>query len=196
MSLPPEELYIYPAEQRDGHPLITPAGFNWGCALALSPILLMVAVMALISLFPRTHKLQTKTMLKGIEIALKGYQTEYNRCLLEEMQLPGDQNLVFEGEILSALMAESTQYNPRRVRFFDPPVARRKRGGAWRDESGTWRYRDDMGNPAMIRYDADGDDMIADPDDGNIKLQARYILFTAGMDRDLGTSRDNLKSWR
>ncbi len=132
MNLPPEESYIYPAEQPGERPVVAPAGFKWGCALALSPMLLIVAVMALIALFPRTHKPQTKTMMKGIEIAFKAYQTEYNRCLLDEMQLPGDQNLVFEGEILSALVAESTKYNPRKVRFFYPPVAQRKKGGAWR----------------------------------------------------------------
>lgn len=195
MNLPPEEPYIYPAEQREGHPVTTPAGINLGCAVAVPLMLLVILGVAWITLFPRTHKPQPKTMMKGIEIALKGYQTEYNRCLLVEMQLPGDQNLVFEGEILSALMAESALYNPRRVRFFDPPLARRKKGGAWRDESGTWRYRDDMGNLVMIRYDADQDGKTTDPDDGSVQIEAPYLLFTAGMDRDLSSARDNLKSW-
>ncbi|WP_265596020.1 hypothetical protein [Verrucomicrobium sp. BvORR106] len=196
MNLPPEEPYIDPAELRGERPVVAPSRVNWGCALAASLMLLVIAGVAWITLFPRTHKLQTKTMMKGIEIALKAYQSEYNRCLLVEMQLPGDQNLVFEGEILSALVAESTKYNPRRVRFFDPPVARRKKGGAWRDESGTWRYRDDMGNQIMIRYDADQDGKTTDPDDSKIQVEAPYLLFTAGMDRDLSSTWDNLKSWQ
>lgn len=164
--------------------------------MAVMVALLVAAIIGWINLSPRTHKLQTKTMMKAIEIALKGYQTEYNRCLLVEMQLPGDQNLVFEGEILSALMAESTKYNPRKVRFFDPTVARRKKGGAWRDEFGTWQYRDDMGNQIMIRYDADQDGKTTDPDDSKIQVEAPYLLFTAGLDRDLSSTRDNLKSWQ
>lgn len=195
MNLPPEEPYIYPAELRGERPVVAPSRVNWVCVLAASLMLLVIAAVAWITLFPRTHKLQTKTMMKGIEIALKAYQTEYNRCLLDEMQLPGDQNLVFEGEILSTLVAESTKYNPRKVRFFYPSVAQRKKGGAWRDESGTLQYRDDMGNPVMIRYDADGDDKVLDPDDNSSQLHGRYMLFTAGMDRDLSTTRDNLKSW-
>ncbi len=64
------------------------------------------------------------------------------------------------------------------------------------DESGTLQYRDDMGNSVMIRYDADGDDKVMDPDDNSSQLHGRYMLFTAGMDRDLSTTRDNLKSWQ
>ncbi|WP_050028181.1 hypothetical protein [Verrucomicrobium sp. BvORR034] len=194
MNPPPEEPYTYPASRKE-HPVAAPATINYGRLMAVMVALLVAAIIGWINLSPRTHKLQTKSMMKGIEIALKGYQTEYNRCLLVEMQLPGDQNLVFEGEILIALMAESTKYNPRKVRFFDPPVARRKRGGAWRDGSGNWQYRDDMGNPIMIRYDADHDGKTTDPDDSNIQIVAPFLLFAAGMDRNLATTRDNIKSW-
>lgn len=118
MNPPPEEPYTYPAS-RKGHPVAAPVTINYGRLMAVMVALLVAAIIGWINLSPRTHKLQTKSVMKGIEIALKGYQSEYNRCLLVEMQLPGDQNLVFEGAILSALMAESTKYNPRKVRFFD-----------------------------------------------------------------------------
>lgn len=48
----------------------------------------------------------------------------------------------------------------------------------------------------MVRYDADQDGKTTDPDNSNIEIEARYLLFAAGMDRDLSTTRDNLKSWQ
>lgn len=161
-------------------------------------IIMVVTPVALIWVNPfrRTHQVTAKTSMKGIEIALKGYLTEYNRCLLSEMQLPGDRDIPFEGEIMRALMAQSTRYNPRGVRFYDPSVAKREKGGAWRDSSGTWQYRDEWGTPIMIRYDADQDGKTTDPSDGTTMIDATYLLFSGGMDRNLATWKDNLKSWK
>lgn len=167
------------------------------CLVILFIIMVVIPVVIIwINPFRRTHKLTAKGSMKGIEIALKGYQAEYYRCLLSEMKLPGDRDIPFEGEIMSALMAQSTRYNPKRIRFYDPPVAKREKGGAWRDSSGAWQYRDVWGTPIMIRYDADHDGKTTDPSDGVTMIDATYLLFSGGRDRNLTTWKDNLKSWQ
>ncbi|WP_075089800.1 type II secretion system protein [Verrucomicrobium spinosum] len=99
----------------------------------------IIAILATIAIptgnivLKKARELQAKTAMKGLEIAIKGYQTEYNRYPLAADQT--DDSAVYDTtdesgqQLLAVLMATDTTNNPRRVRFYDPPPAKNQTNG-------------------------------------------------------------------
>lgn len=143
--------------------------------------------------------LSDKTSMKGFEIAIKGYQTEYNRYPLADDQ-DDETPMSSEGGLLSTLMAEDIKSNPRDVRFFDPPQARKRKFGYLVNEQGVPQLVDSQGKVYRLIIDYDGDGVINDPRSaGNAQsetISAGIILWSGGMDGNLDTWKDNILSWQ
>lgn len=171
----------------------------------------IIAILATIAIptgnivLKKARELQAKTAMKGLEIAIKGYQTEYNRYPLAVAGT--DDTKVYDtgdgdkgGALLAALMATDTTANPRRVRFYDPPAAKSGVNG-YDSTAGT--LTDPWGNGYMVQIDYDGDGVITDPFKEGETLSAGVIIYCNGADKkastgeDTGTTKsDDIKSWQ
>jgi prepilin-type N-terminal cleavage/methylation domain-containing protein len=168
----------------------------------------IIAILATIAIptgnivLKKARELQAKTAMKGLEIAIKGYQTEYNRYPLavadtEDTKVYDTGDAADGGPLLTALMAQDNTTNPRRVRFYDPPAAKSGMNG-YDSTAGT--LTDPWGNGYMVQIDYDGDGVIADPFDDTQTLSAGVIIYCNGADKTASTGSatksDDIKSWQ
>lgn len=135
-----------------------------------------------------------QAQMKALEIALKAYLVHYNGCLLAATGAPAKADIEVAHRILSPLIADSSEFNPEMIRFLDPTTARSEKGGAWKDASGHWQLRDEWGTVFRMRFS--GIDEQPSPRDPSDVLSAKYILWSAGPDRDFSTWEDNVTSWK
>jgi hypothetical protein len=148
-------------------------------------------------------QLQSKRAMRGLEIAIRGHQTEYLPSItLNEFWKSEKEAIPSEGEILKVLMAENERLNPHGIRFYEPPALRKKsskQGGTIFNEKGEIRVVDHLGNPFWLLLDLDGDGAIPNPNPDEVAdmeiINAPVILYSSGDDGDPNTWRDNLKSW-
>lgn len=142
----------------------------------------------------------SRSMMKGLEIAIKSYKTEY----LGLPQVTSSDSTVVEsrGLLLAILLAENTGQNARQIRFWDtPPTKSKKPGGATKSPEGEWELRDEYCNFYRIQLDVDGDGRIPNPAKGSLgdepdTLTSDVIIYSAGKDGDYATWKDNVLSWR
>lgn len=169
----------------------------------------IIAILATIAIptgnivLKKARELQAKTAMKGLEIAIKGYQTEYNRYPLAAAGT--DDSVVYDttdesGQgLLAVLMATDTTNNPRRVRFYDPPPAKNQTNGY---DSTTGSLYDPFGKRKgyKIQIDYDGDGIIEDPYSSGETLSTGVIIYSPGADalESIGsdTKSDDVKSWQ
>jgi hypothetical protein len=144
--------------------------------------------------------LQTKTAIKGLEIAMNGYDTEYDRVvgktLGDKVGLTEGHDSLAEGDLLATLMSILPVHNPRRIRFYDPVRAKGQVNGVWFDAAGVIHLSDPWGSPYRVRADLNGDGLIPSPETPGGALSAQYIIYSAGPDKDPTTWRDNVASWK
>ncbi len=140
-----------------------------------------------------------KATMKGLEIAIKGYQIEYNRYPLATTE-EKESVMLSEGKLLKVLMADDDEHNPRKVLFYDPIAARDGKGGYLLDSAGAPSLVDFYGQPYRICIDYDGDGEIIDPHSKDEKqpntLSSGVIIWSGGKDGDPTTWKDNLLSWQ
>lgn len=172
----------------------------------------IIAILATIAIptgnvvLKKARELQAKTAMKGLEIAIKGYQTEYNRYPLAAAGVDDsvEYNTADESgtPLLAALMATDTTTNPRKVRFYDPAVAKSKMNGY--DATEGFLY-DPWGQGYNVQIDYDNDGVIEDPYGGSSTLSTGVIIYSSGADKKLSkgddtgtgsTKPDDLKSWQ
>ncbi|WP_050027589.1 prepilin-type N-terminal cleavage/methylation domain-containing protein [Verrucomicrobium sp. BvORR034] len=168
----------------------------------------IIAILATIAIptgnivLKKARELQAKTAMKGLEIAIKGYQTEYNRYPLavadtEDTKIYDTGDAADGGPLLAALMATDTTSNPRKVRFYDPPAAK---GGMNGYDSTAGTLTDPWGNGYMVQIDYDGDGVITDPFEEGKTLSAGVIIYCNGADKTASTGSatksDDIKSWQ
>lgn len=138
-------------------------------------------------------------MAKGLEIGIKGYQTEYHRYPLAAGR-SDDKAFEAKGTPLKCLMGEDAEHNPRKVRFYDPPLARNGKGGYFIDGAGVPLLVDDYGNLFWICIDYDNDGVIGNPAAGYrnepASLSSGVLIYSAGEDGNLSTWKDNVTSWQ
>lgn len=140
----------------------------------------------------------TKTMMAGLTIATGGYQTEYLRLPI----IPNSDSTFIEsrGSLIAALLAEADTNNPRKIKFFDPPLSKNGRGGAAKNAANEWELRDPWGNFYRILLDVDGDGKIPNParatsEDESETISNNILIYSAGPDGDFSTWKDNIRSW-
>lgn len=171
----------------------------------------IIAILATIAIptgnvvLKKARELQAKTAMKGLEIAIKGYQTEYNRYPLaaagtDDTETYDTSDTASGGALLATLMAQDATTNPRKIRFYDPPAAKSGMNGY---DSTSGKLTDPWGNGYMIQIDYDGDGVITDPFEDGKTLSAGVIIYCNGADKvastggdTSGKKSDDLKSWQ
>ena len=171
-----------------------------GCMI-LGALIALLALLPHLLPSPALHSPENRDRreagnLKSLDIALKSFEIEYAKDLPKIYHLSESEGTVVEGDILAALMGDASALNPRKIRFFDPRNAREGKNGVWKDESGKWQIADYWGNPIFMRYDADNDGKIVNPETPAEVVQAMHLFYTAGRDQNLATWEDNVASWR
>lgn len=136
-----------------------------------------------------------KACMKGLEIAIKGFQKEYGH-------LPGVAVLEVDpvashGDVLAALLGG----NPRKINFWSPPPRNPDGSGAAADPNGIWDLRDPWGHFYRLHLDKDGDGEMPNPAAGSAPdqpkiIQAPVLIYSAGPDGDFTTWKDNVCSWK
>lgn len=170
--------------------------------LAIGGVLALLALIALGGSLGGGHSpdLRVKATIKGLEIAIKSYKTEYQR--LPRIGTTDVFPIQSRGRLVAVLLGEDTAENPREIRFFDPPPFKpHNRSGAARNSEGEWELRDHWGHFYRIHLDFDGDGRILNPAKGALRKQpdvltADVIIYSAGKDGDYATWEDNILSWR
>ncbi len=187
----------------------------------LIELLVVISIIALLAtmgvaggqiVMRKAREVQAKAAIKGLEIAIKGYQTEYLRLPSLEGATPTEDNAdgydtsAEDGKaLLSILLAQDITKNPRQVQFYEPPTA--KTGGAgYTPENG---LRDSFGqNGYKVIMDYSGDGQIVNPYAGTTygepeNIHSAVIIYSAGSNKlfetggPVGGSRaDDVKSWQ
>lgn len=177
---------------------------RWGCIVSA---VLVLGLLAWFSIPTGSHtprkwdaeRLQAKTAMKGLEIALAGFQTEYNVPITNKLGFKESEDHPVDEVLLRPLMAAESELNPRKIRFYDPPESKKGKNGLWRDPSGSPRIqlRDPWGGLYRIRIDSDGDGKIVNPEDpAGERISSGVITYSAGPDQDFDTWKDNVTSWK
>lgn len=181
-------------------------GLSTGCIISIIVAVIFVPIVIIAVLagmavpagnmvMRKARILQARANSQGLVIAVKGFQTEYDR-----LPLPRDQvvlkspTIPASGPVLDALLATDTDINPRGVKFYDPPLAKNNTNGLL-EKDGKRTMLDPWGHVYSILFDFDGDGKIPDPEHPGAMLDTTTGVFSAGPDGDSATWQDNVKSW-
>jgi hypothetical protein len=202
-SLPPQEVAPPPAP-----PPPEKKGLSKGCIAAIvASVLMLAAILALgllgvfggRILIKNARMLQAKAVMKGLEIAIKGYKTEYLHLPFATPSEPPSDNRPYdtnagEGRALLDILLDTppSDRNPRQIHFWEPPNS--KPGGA--GFSAASGLVDPWGRqPYRIVLDYSKDGFIDNPEGGS-PIESDVILYSAGPDGDFATWKDNVCSWK
>ena len=182
----------------------------------LIELLVVISIIALLAgiaiptgniVLRKARETQARAGIHNLIIAVKGYQTEYNRFPTTGAAT-GDQTVqTTDGNtLLPALMkpvggAAANPLNPRQISFFE---ANPQKGGAGGLTPGNG-FMDPWGHPYTVVMDADGDGQVANPFKGKPisagstenepdNLSTEVVAYSKGYDQN-DTSKA-LKSWR
>lgn len=172
--------------------------------VAIIAILATIAVPAGGAVMERARKLQAKAAMKGLEIAINGYRTEYNRMPLASSA--GSTDFVeyitdADGrDLLDTLMAKNDTNNPRRIKFYEPPTAKNSSNGY---DTTDGRLLDPWGQPYTVIIDYSGEGLLDNPYTGESgepeKVSASVLIYSHGPDKTFQSAKggkvDDVKSW-
>ena len=138
-----------------------------------------------------------KEQMKGLEIALVGFETEYKVPLPTLLGLKESLDQSVDDKVLKTLMLlEPYSHNPNHIKFYDPPTAKKGMYGVWKDDSGRHQLRDPWGSTYRMRYDDDKDGVIISPEiPPGEPIGRRVAIYSASPDLDFNTWEDNVVSW-
>lgn len=155
---------------------------------------------------PSSRVIRSLMVIKDLQVAIKGFQTEYGRYPLAETGSSQEDLTVdsANSRFLGSLLGDDLQDNPRSISFVDLPMAKAGRGGLV-GEKGSFRLLDQWEHPYQVIMDASQDNQVSNPDrrnsDAKIQSEARQWLpsgvavFSSGVDGVLYTA-DDITSWR
>lgn len=191
----------------------------------LIELLVVIAIIAVLAtmgvaggqiVIRKARDLQAKAAMKGLEIGIKGYQTDYLRLPCPESTPPtadntgGYNTIESDGmDLLNILIVPDAgnppAQNPRQIRFYDPPPAK-SGGGGYSSDGG---LRDPWGKQGyVVIMDYDGDGKITNPYAGAIsgeadELSTSVIIYSAGANTQFedggsagGRKIDDVRSWQ
>ena len=188
-----------------------PRGFTLIELLVVISIIALLATMGVAGgqlVIKKARNLQAASVMKGLEIAIKSYKTEYLRMPSAQGTINQDNDgyntADEEGRaLLDVLTSADSSRNPRQIRFWDPPPT--KSGGAgYSPEMG---LRDPWGkNGYMVVIDYNGDGQVANPygngsESEPTNISTDVIVYCAGANgifEQSGASKkvDDVKSWQ
>jgi len=186
-------------------------------AFTLIELLVVIAIIAILAtiavpvggkVMERAKILQAKTAMKGLEIAINGYRTEYNRMPLASTA-SGDDPVEYDTgtaqglTLLKTLMAQDNTNNPRQIKFYEPQTAKSGANGLVDGEGGG--LFDPWAKPYTIVIDYSGTGLIDNPYAGENgepeQVSSSVIIYSGGPDEQLmgggeeGGKNDDVKSW-
>ncbi|MEZ5385752.1 MAG: hypothetical protein R3F13_09575 [Prosthecobacter sp.] len=158
-----------------------------------------------------SRKLMVFVVTQDLRIALESYRIEYGHFPGQPIQdQASDVRVTTVGPLVDCLMGETTDWNPKGIKFIDIPDARGGKFGylpAAGDNPS--QVVDLWGQPYIILLDTDGDERIRNPDITNADpavsrssispppefLPVRVAVVGLGRDKIEGTG-DDVVSWR
>lgn len=196
----------------------TPRLINRQSAFTLIELLVVITIIGILAsmAFPvvngvmaRARKVRALAVIKDLQVAVKAYQTEYNRY--PSMSASADERVITDtGDLIATLMAGESQQaagklNPRGIKFIELPVAKNGRGGVVGTSPDDYKLVDEWGKPYVVIMDSNGDEKIENPDIGNgdskissgapPQLPFGVAVFSYGPDAKEFT-QDDVTSWR
>lgn len=191
-------------------------GKRWNTLGCIVTLLVMIVLPLAFFLSTETIRIRhghgpetrVKGELQNIVIALKGYQTEYNRLPLELFPMDESKASEVRGQLLVCLMGKKQHpANPRDISFLEAKPARNGKGGIDIREGGMPVFVDPWGHPYLVVIDKNGDGEIPNPARGQRIGKGRDVVepdflplevtaFSAGPDGNPDTWEDNIVSWR
>lgn len=184
----------------------------------LIELLIVISIVALLAtigavsfgkIMTNARNLEAKTVMKGLEGAVKSYHTEYLRMPSAESALPTEdgQGIDTSDEggraLLAVLLAEDSDHNPRGKCYWEA-VHPKSSGAGYTSDGG---LRDPWGEKGyLILMDYSGDGRIANPygTDGEAPdLHTDVIVYCAGVNKNFeeggsasSKKADDVKSWQ
>ncbi|CAN5915657.1 hypothetical protein BH11VER1_BH11VER1_18190 [soil metagenome] len=171
-------------------------------------VLTIIAVLAGLGLaaygiaLEKARALKAKSAIAGLLIAIKGYQTEYNRYPISTGKTSDVTINTAEAEgiaFLKSLLANDAIDNPKRSKFYEVPGL--AKNGINGYDAATGALFDPWGNGYEIVIDYDQDGKVKTPypvSDGAPEIPMGTIIYSAGRNRTIDdgpTKTDDLKSW-
>lgn len=163
-------------------------------AFTLIELLVVISIIALLAsmavptaniVMRKAKEAQARAAMTGLIIGIKTYQTEYNRfpdpnnagnASENEIELTAGNTLI--PVLHPDQSATPPQANPRRINFYDPPIAKNNANGLTEDGA----LNDPWAHPFRVLMDMDGDGSVEDPThtSNNNKLQTPVIAYSTG----------------
>lgn len=186
--------------------------YRRGCIVAVS-IFLGLLILGWVAIFFGMRWLEglpkPKRDLKDLEVALSHYRTEYQAWPdIESLKRSESEPVQVQGSLLSALLGEPSELNPKGIKFTKFRQASKGVSGLTKVGE-TLVLHDAWGSPYWLMLDVDHEnripnpelfpDVIADPrmtSRAPTMLSTTCLLFSSGPDRDPKTWTDNIASWR
>ena len=200
----------------------TSRSVNHPSAFTLIEMLVVITIIGILAsmAFPvitgvmnRARKVRTQAVIKDLQVAIKAYQTEYNRYPSdatgedETLQTNSDSPLI--AILLSSdSQEESGGKNPRGIKFIDLPMAKNGRGGLIGQDEDSYQLVDEWEQPYTVIMDTNGDEKIENPDVQNsdskissgapAQLPVGVAVYSFGPDGKTNNSpsQDDITSWR
>lgn len=183
----------------------------------LIELLVVISIIALLAtmgvaggqiVIKKARALQAQSVMKGLEIAIKGYKTEYLRLPTSQSTAITEDNEAYDTTdesgrgLINVLLATEPTRNPRLIKFWEPP-AMKASGAGYSPEEGLRDPWGKLGFKIVLDYSSDG--KIANPYIGNgepEQIASDVILYCGGANMQFdesseGTKKnDDVKSWQ
>lgn len=199
---------------KTSHPIRRPSAFTLIELLVVITIIIILAGMAfpvVTGVMEKARKVKTLAVIKDLQVAIKGYQTEYNRYPSSETG--NDVEIDTRSELIPILMGSDSQtkMNGRDISFIDLPMAKNDRGGLIGQDEDSYQLVDEWSNAYQVIMDTSGDGKVRNPDTENedssvssgasTQLPSGVAIYSYGPDgappkSKTSPSKDDITSWR
>ena len=172
--------------------------------ITIIAILAGVAFPVVNGVMAKARKVKTLAVAKDLQVAIKSYQTEYNRY---PSTADSDVTVLTNtGDLINVLVGQNSgMLNPREIKFVDLPMAKNGTGGLVIAGGGGNTLIDDWGSPFSIIMDTNNDNLITNPDTANSdpkvssgappEMPLGVAVFSNGADK-VQSTKDDVTSWR